>query len=95
MNLKATLSPFTYSPLLGSESKLGKGAMDANLTQHQDFLSQYNEWDQLCQDVQAGKSQYDAGSFIASLRKSTDLMIEHLADEIPTMEVRLTLDSMR
>ncbi|KAF8608153.1 hypothetical protein BDV93DRAFT_519217 [Ceratobasidium sp. AG-I] len=68
------------------ESKLGKGAMDANVTQHQDFLPQYNEWDQLCQDIQSGKSQYEAESFVTSLRKSTDLLVEHLADEIPTME---------
>lgn len=63
--------------------------MDANVTQHQDFLPQYDEWDQLCQTIQSGKSQYEAEIFVTLLRRSTDSLVAHLADEIPTMEVRL------
>jgi len=68
------------------ESKLGKGAMDANISQHHEFIPKFDEWDQLCQNIQSGKSQYEAGNFVALLRESTDLLVAHLADEIPTME---------
>lgn len=69
--------------------------MDANVTQHHGFVPKFNEWDKLCQDIQSGKSQYEAGSFVALLRESTDLLVVHLADEIPTMEVRLTSISVK
>ncbi|KAF8608154.1 hypothetical protein BDV93DRAFT_603026 [Ceratobasidium sp. AG-I] len=68
------------------ESKLGAGAMDGNLAQHHDFTPKFNEWSQHCQNIQQGSISFDGRNFVALMRESTDILVPHLTDEIPTME---------
>jgi hypothetical protein len=70
-----------------SESKLGKGAMDGNVTQHHDFMPKFDEWSEHCRLILAGKAKYYPTKFVHLLRESTDLLVVHLVDEIPTIEV--------
>ncbi|KAG8741192.1 hypothetical protein FRC10_003186 [Ceratobasidium sp. 414] len=68
------------------EEKLGKGAMDANITQHQDFMPKFHEWADVCKTILAKKAEYKPAEFIKLMRESTDVLAVHLVDEIPTME---------
>jgi hypothetical protein len=73
--------------MLDSEAKLGKGAMEVNLAQHQDFLPKFGEWADLCSKILANQAEYRPKEFLALLRESTDVLYVHLVAEIPTMEV--------
>lgn len=70
-----------------SESKLGKGAMDVNVVQHHEFMPKFNEWDELCGKIIAGEAEFNPTNFVSLLKESTDLLVKHLADEIPTLDV--------
>lgn len=70
-----------------SEAKLGKGAMDSNIAQHQEMLPKFDKWADLCSKILSKDAKYDPTEFTNLLRESTDLMYTHLVDEIPTMEV--------
>ncbi|KAG9084227.1 hypothetical protein FRC07_013682 [Ceratobasidium sp. 392] len=67
------------------EEKMGKGAMDANVTQHDDFMPKFDEWAELCKNILAKKAEYQPTEFIKLMRESTDVLAVHLVDEIPTM----------
>ncbi|KAG8773651.1 hypothetical protein FRC12_002396 [Ceratobasidium sp. 428] len=67
------------------EEKLGKGAMEGNMTQHQDFIPKFDEWSELCKDILAKKAEYKPAEFVKLMRESTDILAVHLVDEIPTM----------
>lgn len=64
--------------------------MEPNVNQHQDFTPKFEEWSDLCGKILNKESEYDATKFVALLRESTDALVEHLVDEIPTMEVSLS-----
>ncbi|KAG9073810.1 hypothetical protein FS749_014666 [Ceratobasidium sp. UAMH 11750] len=68
------------------EEKLGKGAMDANVTQHQDFMPKFDEWAEHCKNILAKKAEFKPAEFTKLMRESTDVLAVHLVDEIPTME---------
>ncbi|KAJ1305972.1 hypothetical protein OPQ81_010687 [Rhizoctonia solani] len=68
------------------EEKLGKGAMDANVNQHHDFMPQFDEWNEHCKKILTKEETYDPTKFVAMLRMSTDMLSAHLVDEIPTIE---------
>ncbi|CAE6484492.1 unnamed protein product [Rhizoctonia solani] len=71
------------------EEKLGKGAMDANVNQHHDFMPQFDEWNEHCKKILSKEETYEHTKFVAMLRKSTDLLSAHLVDEIPTLEASI------
>ncbi|QRV98276.1 Hemerythrin HHE cation binding domain [Ceratobasidium sp. AG-Ba] len=68
------------------EEKLGKGSMDLNITQHEDFMPKFDQWATLIKSILSGKSHYDANEFVSLMREATDVLDIHLRDEIPTME---------
>lgn len=61
--------------------------MDANVTQHHDFMPKFDEWSDLCQNILAKQAKFDPTDFVLLLRESTDLLSVHLIEEVPTMEV--------
>ncbi|CAE6456466.1 unnamed protein product [Rhizoctonia solani] len=71
------------------EEKLGKGAMDANVNQHHDFMPQFDEWNEHCKKILSKEETYEHTKFVTMLRKSTDLLSAHLVDEIPTLEASI------
>ncbi|KAB5592786.1 Hemerythrin HHE cation-binding domain containing protein [Ceratobasidium theobromae] len=71
------------------EAKLGKGAMDSNIAQHQEMLPKFDKWADLCSKILSKDAKYDPTEFTNLLQESTDLMYAHLVDEIPTMESSL------
>ncbi|QRV84209.1 Hemerythrin HHE cation binding domain [Ceratobasidium sp. AG-Ba] len=68
------------------EEKLGKGSMESNVTQHEDFMPKFDQWSELLKSILAGKTQYDADRFIRLMREGTDVLVIHLQDEIPTLD---------
>lgn len=72
---------------LTSESKLGKGFMNTNVTQHQDFMPKFERWSELCGKILAKEAEYCLTEFVDLLRQSTDVLHVHLIDEIATLEV--------
>ncbi|QRW25264.1 hypothetical protein RhiXN_07213 [Rhizoctonia solani] len=63
------------------EEKLGKGAMDANVSQHHDFMPHFDQWNEHCKKILAKEEEeyrYTLGA----------------VDEIPTLEVSW-VDSIR
>ncbi|GAB1523498.1 hypothetical protein RhiTH_006648 [Rhizoctonia solani] len=71
------------------EEKLGKGAMDANVSQHHDFMPHFDEWNEHCKKILAKEEVYESAHFVSMLRKSTDTLSAHLVDEIPTLEASI------
>lgn len=68
------------------ESKLGKGSMEANVTQHQDFMPKFDQWSDFCAKILAKEVEYRPTEFVELLRQSTDVLHIHLVDEIATLE---------
>ncbi|KAF8740418.1 Fungal specific transcription factor domain, partial [Rhizoctonia solani] len=71
------------------EEKLGKGAMDANVSQHHDFMPHFDQWNEHCKKILAKEEVYESAHFVSMLRKSTDTLSAHLVDEIPTLEASI------
>ncbi|KAK2464023.1 hypothetical protein APHAL10511_003967 [Amanita phalloides] len=68
------------------EEKLGKGALQVNVEQHEKFIPQLNELENYLKDVQDGKAKYDGKLVVEKIESFGDIMVEHLRDEIATLE---------
>ncbi|KAJ1305973.1 hypothetical protein OPQ81_010688 [Rhizoctonia solani] len=68
------------------EAKLGKGAMDRNVAQHEELMPKFTEWATLCKKIAAKEAEYNAPEFLDLLRESTDLLHPHFVEEIATLE---------
>lgn len=79
-----TIEETTIFPAL--EAKLGKGAMDGNVGQHDEFMPKFNKWAELCKKIAAKEAEYNATDFLGLFRTSTDILYTHFVDEILTIE---------
>ncbi|KAJ7772860.1 hypothetical protein DFH07DRAFT_801744 [Mycena maculata] len=73
-----------YFPEL--EKKLGKGALAPSVEQHHTFVPQLVQLKEYLEDVKAGKETYDGPLLVEKIHSFSDLMIEHLNEEIPALE---------
>ncbi|KAG8729001.1 hypothetical protein FRC11_009719, partial [Ceratobasidium sp. 423] len=68
------------------EAKLGKGAMDGNVAQHEEFLPKFQQWAELCKKIAAKGTEYNSTEFLDLLRACMDVLHLHFVDEIATLE---------
>ncbi|KAF8732650.1 hypothetical protein AX14_004095 [Amanita brunnescens Koide BX004] len=68
------------------EEKLGKGAMQVNVEQHEQFLPKVEELEQYLKEVQEGKAKYDGKRIIDIVESFGDVMIQHLTEELATLD---------
>ncbi|KAJ7104008.1 hypothetical protein B0H15DRAFT_808066 [Mycena belliarum] len=68
------------------ETKLGAHTMDANVEQHHAFMDGLTDLETYLTAVQAGTAEYSGESVVTKLDGFADVLIEHLRDEIPTLE---------
>ncbi|KAJ7455305.1 hypothetical protein B0H11DRAFT_2067585 [Mycena galericulata] len=68
------------------ETKLGLHSMDHNVEQHHAFMNGLDDLENYLKEVQAGTATYEGAKIIEKLNSFTDLLVEHLRDEIPTLE---------
>ncbi|KAF7374753.1 Hemerythrin domain-containing protein [Mycena sanguinolenta] len=76
---ETTLFPFY-------ETKLGPHHMDHNVEQHNAFMGGLDNLEAYLKGVQNGTETYNGRRIIELLDSFTDLLVEHLRDEIPTLE---------
>ncbi|KAF7312518.1 Hemerythrin domain-containing protein [Mycena indigotica] len=68
------------------ESKLGENTMGHNVEQHAAFMSGLEDLETYLNAVQDGTEKYSGATIIEKLNSFTDILVEHLRDEIPTLE---------
>ncbi|KAJ7593085.1 hypothetical protein C8J56DRAFT_823131 [Mycena floridula] len=68
------------------EKRLGIDTMSANVDQHKAFVPQLHELEEYLKGVQQGSIKYDGEMIVTKLHSFTDPLIEHLNDEIITLE---------
>ncbi|CCO36190.1 hypothetical protein RSOLAG1IB_05757 [Rhizoctonia solani AG-1 IB] len=68
------------------EAKLGKGIMDGNVAQHEEFMPKFNEWSELCKKIAANEVTYNTTEFLNPLRASMVGLHPHFVDEIATLD---------
>ncbi|KAJ6531963.1 hypothetical protein B0H19DRAFT_1189353 [Mycena capillaripes] len=68
------------------ETKLGLHAMDHNVEQHHAFMDGLSDLEEYLKGVQASTATYSGQTIIEKLNSFTDVLVEHLRDEIPTLE---------
>ncbi|KAF7312519.1 hypothetical protein MIND_00265600 [Mycena indigotica] len=68
------------------ETKLGAGSMGDNKEQHKAFLGGLDELDVYLKAVKAGTARYDGAQIIAKLDTFVEALVEHLHEEIDTLE---------
>ncbi|KAJ7286428.1 hypothetical protein C8J57DRAFT_1287628 [Mycena rebaudengoi] len=68
------------------EKKLGKGALAGNVDQHHEFVPQVVELKQHLEDIKAGKEKYDGALLVEKIHSFSDIMINHLNEEIASLE---------
>ncbi|TFK31524.1 hypothetical protein BDQ12DRAFT_693997 [Crucibulum laeve] len=68
------------------EGKLGEGTLSKNVEQHGDFVPQMEEFEVYLKDVRSGKLAYDGKDLVARMQTFTDEMVEHMSDEIKTLD---------
>ncbi|KAK7033264.1 hemerythrin domain-containing protein [Favolaschia claudopus] len=68
------------------ETKLGEHTMDANVEQHHAFMAGLEDLENYLKAVQAGTETYSGKSIISKLDSFADVLVEHLREEIPTLE---------
>jgi len=73
-----------YFPAM--EEKLGKGALDANVEQHKEFMPGLEAFEEWCKKVQKGEVLYDAKVFLGLVEAFADIMVAHMNSEIPTLD---------
>ncbi|KAF8318885.1 hypothetical protein F5887DRAFT_1034339 [Amanita rubescens] len=69
------------------EENLGKGAMQVNVEQHELFVPKVEELEKYLKDVQEGKDMYDGQRIIDAIESFGDIMVQHLTDELETLNV--------
>jgi len=70
------------------EKKLGKGALHGNIDQHTEFAPQLHDLEEYIKAVQNGKQDYNGDDFVEKINSFGDVLMQHLADEIPTIETK-------
>jgi hemerythrin-like domain-containing protein len=65
------------------EEKLGKGALTANYEQHEEFVPQMNQLEELLKAMQAGDVPYDGNLIVEKVHAFSDTMVQHLGDVGP------------
>ncbi|KAJ7451705.1 hypothetical protein FB451DRAFT_1284077 [Mycena latifolia] len=73
-----------YFPEL--EKKLGKGALSDSVAQHHEFVPQLVELKGYLEDVKASKETYNGPLLVERINSFSDVMINHLNEEIPNLE---------
>ncbi|KAJ6587449.1 hypothetical protein DFH09DRAFT_1307677 [Mycena vulgaris] len=68
------------------ESKLGAGAMAHNVEQHHSFMVGLDALEEYVKAVHAGAEPYSGDMLIAKMEAFTDQLVEHLTDEILTLD---------
>ncbi|KAJ7761942.1 hypothetical protein DFH07DRAFT_814594 [Mycena maculata] len=68
------------------ETKLGLHTMDSNVEQHHAFMDGLTDLETYLKAVQADTETYSGATVIAKLDSFTDVLVEHLRDEIPTLD---------
>ncbi|KAJ7223047.1 hypothetical protein GGX14DRAFT_387422 [Mycena pura] len=73
-----------YFPEL--EKKLGKGALAPSVEQHHAFVPQLTQLKEYLEEIKAGKQTYDGPLLVEKIHSFSDIMINHLNEEIPALE---------
>ncbi|KAF7336752.1 Hemerythrin domain-containing protein [Mycena venus] len=68
------------------ETKLGLHTMDHNVEQHHAFMDGLDDLETYLKGVQSGTETYSGKTIIQKLDAFADTLVEHLRDEIPTLE---------
>ncbi|KAH8832512.1 hypothetical protein DL96DRAFT_1704575 [Flagelloscypha sp. PMI_526] len=81
------------------ESKIGEGSMGGNVDGHHEFLPDLEAFEKYCTSIHAGSVKFEAKVFLEKMDKFTPALIEHLTDEIPTLDAErlrthITLDEL-
>ncbi|KAJ7650090.1 hypothetical protein FB45DRAFT_9174 [Roridomyces roridus] len=67
------------------ETKLGAGAMSDNVSQHRAFDASFSSFQSWFQEVYDGKATYSAPVALEKVDALGDVLVSHLAAEIPTI----------
>lgn len=81
-----------YFPML--EAKMGAGTMGSNLAGHDVFHDPFEKFTELCNKFQATSSSWNSETFIEAIHTFAPLLIQHLQDEIPTLDAKLLRKAM-
>ncbi|KAJ7644766.1 hypothetical protein FB45DRAFT_299503 [Roridomyces roridus] len=68
------------------EKKLGAGSMSASVDQHHTFVPQLVQLKEWIESVRAGTEMYDGKLLVEKVHSFSDIMINHLNEEIPSLE---------
>ncbi|KAJ7285152.1 hypothetical protein C8J57DRAFT_1290571 [Mycena rebaudengoi] len=68
------------------ETKLGLHSMDHNVDQHHGFMAGLEDLEKYFNEVHAGTATYSGPKVIEKLDSFSELLVQHLRDEIPTLE---------
>ncbi|KAJ7067099.1 hypothetical protein C8F01DRAFT_1247500 [Mycena amicta] len=68
------------------EAKMGENAMAHNVEQHHAFMGGMDDLEVYLKAVQAGTAVYDAATLIEKLDSFAEQLVEHLHEEIATLE---------
>ena len=60
------------------EANLGKGTLEVNIEQHNQFVPQMEDLDKYLRDVQEGKQEYDGQRIVDTINSFGDVMHAHL-----------------
>lgn len=65
-----------YFPAM--EEKLGKGALSANVEEHEEFVPKLEALDEWCKKVQKGEVVYDGQVFVGMVEAFAETMVTHM-----------------
>ncbi|KAF7327212.1 Hemerythrin domain-containing protein [Mycena kentingensis (nom. inval.)] len=68
------------------EAKLGAGSMEGNVEQHHAFMAGLTDLEEYLKSVKEGAAAYSGTTLVQKLDSFSDALVEHLHDEIPTLE---------
>ena len=60
------------------EEKLGKGALSANVQEHEEFVPKLEALDEWCKKVQKGEVVYDGQVFLGMVEAFAETMVTHM-----------------
>jgi len=68
------------------ESKLGAGTMQHNVEEHHAFSAGFEDLETYIKEIRAGTAKYDGKLVIEKLESFADELVQHLHDELPSIE---------
>ncbi|KAH8832514.1 hypothetical protein DL96DRAFT_1459192 [Flagelloscypha sp. PMI_526] len=68
------------------ESKIGQGTMGGNVDGHHGFLPGLEAFEKYCTSIHAGSIKFEVKVFLEKMGTFTPALMEHLTDEIPTLD---------